>query len=277
VSPLARLSKAAGLALLAAVVLPRPAVAYEWCVPDTAKEAYNALLAGAPDGSELENAAKDLKSEREADGEFNTEETLEDLDDLAIDYDYLFDCDARIYRYAPEDADKDDPNSGDADDEADLDEDEEAVKQPTRPTPATTRPTPATTRPTPTTTRPAPAAAPRPAPAVASQPAPSSASSGSYAGSYSSGSSSAGSAYSYYGNWASTATTAPAATPSQAPTQVTSAPVVKSLPEGSMGVAAGSEREPASKGPDRRIFLIPAALGIALGVDVVARLLRRRR
>jgi hypothetical protein len=277
VSSITRLAKVAGSALLVVLVLPRPAGAVNWCTPDTAKEAYNAILAAAPDGSELETEAKELADDRRADGEFDTEETLEDLDDLAFEHDYLFDCDARIYRYAPDEAQSDDEDAEDVADDADEDAEDVADdaedESPAPTSPTTARPAP---RPVPTTPRPAPArppAAPAPAPASrpAAQPVAPSSGSGSYAYSYN---------YSYPNRWAPTATPAPAKTaPSGVPTPVTSAPLVKPMPTPNAAVSAAvtDTMKPASNRTDRRLFLIPGALGIALGVECIKRWAHRAR
>jgi hypothetical protein len=266
----------AGSALLVVLVLSSPAGAVNWCTPGTAKEAYNAILAAAPDGSELEAEARELADDRRADDEFDTAETLEDLDDLALEHDYLFDCDARVYRYAPDESQSDDEGAEDVADDADdasedaedaADDAEDESPAPTSPT--TARPAP---RPVPTTVRPAPARPPAPAPAPASRPAaqPAPSSSGSYTNSYD---------YSYPDRWRTTATLSPVKTaPSAAPTQITSAPLVKQMPTAkAVEAATVTETKPASQRTDRRLFLIPGALGIVLGVECIKRWAQRAR
>jgi hypothetical protein len=286
----------AGLALIANIVLIDLAGAAQWCEPRTSEEAYDAIQKAAPEGSDLDVESQELADDRRADGEFDTEETREDLHDLAVEHEYLFDCAARAYIYAPEETSDSDPGDFDADDDSDdsddadedgedaaddaEDEDDEAGDEdaddedadedddaPAASSP-TTAPAPRAVSPT---TRPAPARTTTPAPAPAYRPAPSapavsSAGSGSSAYSYD---------YSYPNKWAPTATTAPRSLSGQ--TQITSAPLVKSLPNPA-AVSSGTETtRRVANGADRRLFLVPAAIGIALGVECMKRWLQRRR
>jgi hypothetical protein len=277
------------LALVANIVLSSPAGAIEWCEPRTANEAYDAILEAAADGSDLDVEARELAEDRRADGEFDTDETREDLHDLAVEHDYLFDCAARAYRYAPDES-SDEPGDFDADDDSDdADEDaedaaddaedeadeDEADEDEDEDSPAASSPTTApATRTAPPAARPAPARPATPAPATSYRPTPqpapaaSASGSGSYAYSYN---------YSYPNKWAPTATPAPVKT-APGPTQITSAPLIKSMPTPVAAVSSGTETtRRVSNGADRRLFLVPAALGIALGVECMKRWAQRRR
>lgn len=90
---------------------PGMAGATEWCVPLTAQEAYDTLLAAAGDGSALEAEAVRIGDETRAQGTFESDGTLFRLDDLAYEWAYRFDCDRGVYVYAPEATGDNDPVS----------------------------------------------------------------------------------------------------------------------------------------------------------------------
>jgi len=79
------------------------AMGVEVCAPGSAGKAYEELLLAAPDGSGLEVQARRIADEARAHGTFDSDDTIVQLDDLARDSDYVWDCREQVYRhYVPE-------------------------------------------------------------------------------------------------------------------------------------------------------------------------------
>jgi hypothetical protein len=85
---------AAGLLLLA----PAAPVAGQLCAPENADAAYRAYLEAAPDGSPMEAQGRSIAAEQERRGAFDSEDTVELLDDAAFDWGYVYDCESLSYR-----------------------------------------------------------------------------------------------------------------------------------------------------------------------------------
>ncbi len=105
----------------------------EICTPDSARQAYDALVAAAPDGSEPETQARRIADDARARGKFETDETVSRLDTLARSNDYFWDCEHHAYVYErldedaeDEDAVYDDAPAVDAEDTASSEDSSEA-------------------------------------------------------------------------------------------------------------------------------------------------------
>ncbi|HEV7862431.1 MAG TPA: hypothetical protein VGR20_07010, partial [Acidimicrobiia bacterium] len=83
---------------------------FEICAPDSARQAYDALVAAAPDGSEVETGARGIADDARTRGVFDSDETISRLDELARSVDYSWDCQAHAYRH---EVLEDDPSSDD--------------------------------------------------------------------------------------------------------------------------------------------------------------------
>lgn len=101
-----------GIALLMFTLAARPAsgLGLEICAPDSARQAYDALVAAAPDGSEVETRARGIADDAQTRGTFDSDETISRLDELARSADYSWDCQGHAYRY---EALEDDPSGED--------------------------------------------------------------------------------------------------------------------------------------------------------------------
>jgi hypothetical protein len=94
-----RMFTVAALVLFAVAARPAWGMGFGICTPDSARQAYDELVAAAPDGSEVENHARAIADQARARGTFDSDETIEQLDELARSADYRWDCEAQVYRY----------------------------------------------------------------------------------------------------------------------------------------------------------------------------------
>ncbi|HEY4409160.1 MAG TPA: hypothetical protein VGO87_04715 [Acidimicrobiia bacterium] len=96
--------------MLALAAGPAWGAGLEICAPNSARQAYDAIVAAAPDGSKLEEQARQVADDARARGTFESDDTISRLDELARSADYRWDCEGQAYRY---DAPEDDPSGED--------------------------------------------------------------------------------------------------------------------------------------------------------------------
>jgi hypothetical protein len=108
------------LALVALLLSAPVTVAAAPCRPSSAELAYEELMEAAEDDSPAEADARRVADEQEIRGEFESERTIDLLEEVAARWDLVYHCATRTYRPvgAPEPAPGEDPD--------DLDDDEDA-------------------------------------------------------------------------------------------------------------------------------------------------------